>query len=969
MCSAALSCNKVSLVQSPLSIRSTTVTLVVIDSQVAHAETLASEAVNSATVFVLQGDRDGIEQITDILKSYSELAQPIALHIVAHGSPGTLLLGNTQLSLDTLDGYAEQLRGCFFEASTFENSGIYLYGCQVALGDAGTEFVEKLHGLTGVAIAASTQPIGNGNWQLDIQTGSIPNPEANIPFSASILESYTETFALGFDGLNDYTTAPSTGVNLANSSFTIELWAQRSRTNTEEYLVSIGTNETANNILHIGFRDTNQFTASFFGGNDLNTTATYTDADWHHYAVTYDATTNQRTIYRDGVQVAQDIAPADFQGSGAIELGRLSSSTTPSNYFQGSMDDVRIWNTVRTEAQIQANLYRQFGPSTTGLLANWQFNEGTGTTSSDLSGGDNTVTLVNGVTWTASSPLPTHFDVSTVLNIDAIVNNAGTVDTTQTSIDLQNNALLTQAFAVGVGPATANGLPNDGFFAANTFHPDIQLAYRNSDDGNNARLLTSAGSFTFNVPANNYKDIHLAVTSTQGNSDVRLTLNYSDGTSVPTTVQAVPDWFSSITESPSVYYLIDGMDRVRANSTIYEDANTFAVFGVRFAADPTKTLQSVTVEKTSATGQLVFLGATGVVNATPTDISISASTVAENSANGTVVGTLNTVDSNIGDTHTYSLIDDAGGRFSISGNQLVVANGSLLNFEALDSHVVQVRTTDANGLFFDESFTISLTDANDAPTGTVSITGSLTEGQELTANTTTLADEDDLGAFSYQWQQSSDGTTWNNITGATQSTFTPNDPQVNQLLRVQVFYSDGGGNATTVTSAATMMIASINDTPTGLPTISGTTTEGQVLTAATGGIADADGLSTFSYQWQQSADSGTTWTNISGATLATFTPDDAQVGQLVRVQVSYLDGQGTTETLSSAATAAIANVNDSPIGAPTVTGTPTEGQVLTADTTRRFGARWLYLSVATVGRWRHYLEQYCRSHQRYLHPG
>ena len=97
---------------------------------------------------------------------------------------------------------------------------------------------------------------------------------------------------------------------------------------------------------------------------------------------------------------------------------------------------------------------------------------------------------------------------------------------------------------------------------------------------------------------------------------------------------------------------------------------------------------------------------------------------------------------------------------------------------------------------------------------------------------------------------------------------------------------------------------------TGAPVVSDTTpTEGQQLTAQTGTIADANGLGTFSYQWQQSAN-GTTWTNIAGATSQTFTPQDlastaagAQLGQQLRVVVSFTDGGGTVETLVSAATA------------------------------------------------------------------
>lgn len=103
-----------------------------------------------------------------------------------------------------------------------------------------------------------------------------------------------------------------------------------------------------------------------------------------------------------------------------------------------------------------------------------------------------------------------------------------------------------------------------------------------------------------------------------------------------------------------------------------------------------------------------------------------------------------------------------------------------------------------------------------------------------------------------------------------------------------------------------------NSPATGLPIISDMTpTEGQTLTLDVSGIADADGLGAFSYQWQVSDDGGTTWSNIpdiAGGTGATFTPNNGllgiggQVGDLLRVQVSFTDGAGNAETVTSAQT-------------------------------------------------------------------
>ena len=99
------------------------------------------------------------------------------------------------------------------------------------------------------------------------------------------------------------------------------------------------------------------------------------------------------------------------------------------------------------------------------------------------------------------------------------------------------------------------------------------------------------------------------------------------------------------------------------------------------------------------------------VNQGPTGVSLSNSVVKENSASGTLVGTLSAVDPNAGDSHSFTLLNDAGGRFAIAGNRLVVAGD--LNYEAATSHTVVVRATDAGGLSFDKTFTIGVQNMNE----------------------------------------------------------------------------------------------------------------------------------------------------------------------------------------------------------------------------------------------------------------
>ena len=115
--------------------------------------------------------------------------------------------------------------------------------------------------------------------------------------------------------------------------------------------------------------------------------------------------------------------------------------------------------------------------------------------------------------------------------------------------------------------------------------------------------------------------------------------------------------------------------------------------------------------------------------------------------------------------------------------------------------------------------------------------------------------------------------------------------------------SVAGEYDTTNNCSGSVTVTVTNNLATGAPTISGTSQVGQTLTADTSGIADADGLAnaTFSYQWLSSRD-----TEIGGATSSTYTLQASEESKAITVQVSFTDDAGNQETLTSAATAAVA---------------------------------------------------------------
>ncbi|MDF5707589.1 MAG: DUF4347 domain-containing protein [Nostoc sp. S4] len=166
--------------------------LVFIDMGIEDYSSLVKGVVDNTKVFVLDQRQNGVEQITEILAN-CDRSNITDIHIVSHGAPGCLQLGNTNIGLHTLKEYSQQLQQWQQILST---KNLLLYGCNVAFGDAGIEFLEKLHQLTGANIAASSQPIGNaalgGNWELSVRTAQM---DVTLAFAKTTWQAYVGVLA------------------------------------------------------------------------------------------------------------------------------------------------------------------------------------------------------------------------------------------------------------------------------------------------------------------------------------------------------------------------------------------------------------------------------------------------------------------------------------------------------------------------------------------------------------------------------------------------------------------------------------------------------------------------------------------------------------------------------------------------------------------------------------------------------
>ncbi len=126
----------------------------------------------SYQIHLLQNDRAGIDQISEVLAQYQDIE---AIHIISHGNGEGLQLGNSWFGTDSLESYSEQLQA--WQDVLDENADILIYGCELASTIEGQALVDALAGLTGADVAASDDLTGaaqlGGDWELEHQTGSI----------------------------------------------------------------------------------------------------------------------------------------------------------------------------------------------------------------------------------------------------------------------------------------------------------------------------------------------------------------------------------------------------------------------------------------------------------------------------------------------------------------------------------------------------------------------------------------------------------------------------------------------------------------------------------------------------------------------------------------------------------------------------------------------------------------------------
>jgi hypothetical protein len=199
-------------------------------------------------------------------------------------------------------------------------------------------------------------------------------------------------YALSFDGTKDYATAADAGFPIALGPQTLEMWINSEQVSgTQDFLV-LRTDFSSG--VQVGFHDGVLAAWRVYADRVLVAAPVTPPAGaWFHVAYSYDGVTH--LLYVNGALADSETVPPDDRTPTSVWLGSLDGS---SNMFKGQMDEVRVWTTTRTAAEIAADMAHAPAGPQTGLVAYWTFDDAiNGGRAIDLSGSGNDLTLGDGV--------------------------------------------------------------------------------------------------------------------------------------------------------------------------------------------------------------------------------------------------------------------------------------------------------------------------------------------------------------------------------------------------------------------------------------------------------------------------------------------------------------------------------------------------------------------------------------------
>jgi fibro-slime domain-containing protein/RHS repeat-associated protein len=304
----------------------------------------------------------------------------------------------------------------------------------------------------------------------------------------------------------------------------------------------------------------------------------------------------------------------------------------------------------------------------------------------------------------------------------------------------------------------------------------------------------------------------------------------------------------------------------------------------------------------------------------PMAVNLATPQVLENSAENTVVGALTTIDPDGVDSYTYSLVDNANGRFKLVGDKIQVANGSLLDFEVNTQNQIQVRTTDSEGDSYLQNIAIAVVNVNESPNNLLVLPTVILEntqpsqaaGSIVVGNLTTI-DPDAGDSFSYTLVTGSGDSDNSKFVIAGDKLVIKQSPdyetQASYTIRLNT--TDAGGLS--YERQVTIDVADVNEAPIAV-NITNTTIAENVVSGTVVGLLsaidpDANDTQTFSLV-AGGGDTNNSVFNISSNQLRFQVSPDFETKSNYSLRVRTTDAGGLS--VEKVLTVNITNINEAP---------------------------------------------------------
>jgi len=307
---------------------------------------------------------------------------------------------------------------------------------------------------------------------------------------------------LAFDGSNDYITLPTVNEFKfdVTTAFTIEAWVRFSGTLANGQYQSIVTKgNEAWRLRFKGTPDPVQLAFDYNGTNEVTATATpdFKIGGWHHVAVTFDGSTTSKivTIYIDGALANSQTFSSDMiPNNDPVWIG---NNTDDFSLLEGALDDIRIWNRVKSLTEIQAAKDCQLKGDEPCLLAYFDFSEG-------IPNEDNrALTSVKNLAINGDNGNLVGFDLTG--NLSNFVNSAPplTTDACTNPIDLP--VLILEGNGNTITPnGTMFSVTNDTDLGTVIIGNSVTKTYTIRNNGNQPLMLTNSTNLVQNLGSSDF---------------------------------------------------------------------------------------------------------------------------------------------------------------------------------------------------------------------------------------------------------------------------------------------------------------------------------------------------------------------------------------------------------------------------------------------------------------------------------